>query len=44
MKHRRVMEEAPLQIADRWCKAGPMVGDETALRDRFFRTCRIALE
>jgi exonuclease SbcC len=44
MKHRRVMEEAPLQIAERWCKAGPMVDNEIALRDRFFRTCRIALE
>jgi DNA repair protein SbcC/Rad50 len=44
MKHRRVMEEAPLQIADRWCKAGAMLDDETALRDRFFRTLRIALE
>ncbi len=44
MKHRRVMEEAPMQIAERWCKTGPVLQDETALRERFFKACRIALE
>ena len=44
MKHRRVMEEAPMQIAERWCKAGPVLNDESAVRERFFRACRIALE
>ncbi len=44
MKHRRVMEEAPLQIAERWCKAGPVQNDEPTVRERFFRACRAALE
>jgi hypothetical protein len=44
MKHRRVMEEAPMQIADRWCRTGPVLNDDTAVRERFFRACRIALE
>ena len=44
MKHRRVMEEAPLQIAERWCKTGPVLNDEADVRERFFRACRAALE
>ena len=44
MKHRRVMEEAPMQIAERWCKTGPVSSDEGAVRERFFRACRTALE
>jgi exonuclease SbcC len=44
MKHRRVMEEAPMQIAERWCKTGPVTHDESAVRERFFRACRTALE
>jgi hypothetical protein len=44
MKHRRVMEEAPMQIAERWCKTGPVLDDDGALRERFFRACRSALE
>ena len=44
MKHRRVMEEAPMQIAERWCKTGPVLNDEDAVRERFFRACRTALE
>jgi DNA repair protein SbcC/Rad50 len=44
MKHRRVMDDAPLTIAERWCKAGPMTDADHALRDRFFRTCALALE
>jgi exonuclease SbcC len=44
MKHRRVMEEAPMQIAERWCKTGPVLDDDGALRERFFRACRTALE
>ena len=44
MKHRRVMDDAPQTLAERWCRAGPAIDDERALRDRFFRTCQLALE
>jgi len=44
MKHRRVMDEAPSQLAERWCKTGPAIEPDAPLRDRFFRACRIALE
>jgi hypothetical protein len=44
MKHRRVMDEAPSQLAERWCKTGPAIEPHPALRDRFFRACRTALE
>jgi exonuclease SbcC len=44
MKHRRVMDDAPQTLAERWCRAGPAIDDEQALRDRFFRTCQLALE
>ncbi|HTK99995.1 MAG TPA: DUF349 domain-containing protein [Pseudomonadales bacterium] len=44
MKHRRVMEEAPMQLAERWCRTGPASNDDSAARERFFRACRIALE
>ena len=44
MKHRRVMEEAPMQLAERWCRTGPALNDDSAVRERFFRACRIALE
>ncbi len=44
MKHRRVMEEAPMQLAERWCRTGPVLSEESTIRERFFRACRIALE
>ncbi len=44
MKHRRVMEEAPMQLAERWCRTGPASNDDSPARERFFRACRIALE
>ena len=44
MKHRRVMDEAPMQLAERWCRTGPVLHDEAEARERFFRACRIALE
>ena len=44
MKHRRVMDEAPLQLAERWCRTGPVLHDEAEACERFFRACRIALE
>ena len=44
MKHRRVMEEAPMQLAERWCRTGPVASDDEAVRERFFRACRIAME
>ena len=44
MKHRRVMEEAPMQLAERWCRTGPVANDDNAVRERFFRACRIAME
>ena len=44
MKHRRVMDEAPMQLAERWCRTGPVVEDDSEVRERFFRACRIALE
>lgn len=44
MKHRRVMEEAPMQLAERWCRTGPALNEDDAVRERFFRACRIAME
>ena len=44
MKHRRVMDEAPMQLAERWCRTGPVAEDDAEVRERFFRACRIALE
>ena len=44
MKHRRVMDEAPMQLAERWCRTGPVLDDDSEVRERFFRACRIALE
>jgi hypothetical protein len=44
LQRRRVMEEAPLQLAERWCRTGPVADDDEEVRERFFRACRIALE
>ena len=44
MKHRRVMDEAPMQLAERWCRTGPVLDDDSEVRERFFGACRIAME
>ncbi len=39
-KHRQTLDDDPQQMAERWCRAGPVERDDPTLRARFFEACR----
>lgn len=42
-KHRRVLDDDPIHMAERWCQLGPVRDDDANLRARFFAACRHAI-
>jgi hypothetical protein len=42
-KHRQTLDDDPTHLAERWCRAGPVVRDAPDLRERFFAACRHAI-
>ncbi len=39
-KHRQALDDDPAQMAERWCRTGPVDRSDDALRTRFFAACR----